>query len=157
VSPPARNRGHPPGARAASAPAREPAQRARVKGGAGRVRPGTAAQPARGDFLEQLVHLLDSQFRIPVLGVRFGLDPLFGLVPGVGDVIAMAMGLVVLTQARREGARAGTLARMAANLLIDLVLGSVPLVGDAFDVWFKANRRNLQLLQEDRARRASGG
>ena len=120
--------------------------------GPARARHGPASSTG-ADPLERFVHLLDSQFRIPVLGVRFGIDPILGLIPGVGDLVGSLLGLAVLTQARREGASAATLARMAGNLLIDLALGAVPLVGDVADAWYKANRRNLRLLQDDRARR----
>lgn len=128
-----------------------PGAAARRIGAAGR-RPN-AASSAQGDVLERFVHLLDAQFRIPVLGVRFGIDPILGLIPGVGDLAGSLLGLAVLTQARREGASPATLARMVANLLIDLAFGAIPLVGDVADIYFKANRRNLRLLQEDRARR----
>lgn len=113
------------------------------------------AGAAPGDAgLDRLVHLLDSQFRIPGVGVRFGLDSIIGLIPGAGDLIGAGLGLAVLAQARREGASAATLARMVGNLLADLAIGAIPLVGDVADVFFKAHKRNYRLLLQDRARRA---
>lgn len=108
---------------------------------------------ATGDGLEQFVELLDSRFRLPILGVRFGLDSIIGLIPGVGDVAGSLLGLVVLAQARREGAAAATLARMTVNLIVDAILGALPLVGDIADLYYKAHSRNLKLLRQDRARR----
>src|SRR5690606_21395618 len=106
-----RSRGGPSRAADPLPPRGNLARRVRREGGEGGAEAARRVEPPRGDFLDRLVHLLDSQFRVPVLGVRFGLDPILGLLPGAGDLVATFMGLAVLTQARREGARAGTLAR----------------------------------------------
>jgi hypothetical protein len=100
---------------------------------------------ARIDALSQL---LDTAFIIPGTGIRFGLDALIGLVPGIGDAITTAMSLYIVNEARALGAPRLLIARMLVNVALDGVVGVVPLVGDAFDVAFRANRRNLALLRD---------
>jgi hypothetical protein len=92
-----------------------------------------------------LARLLDSQFE--VAGIRFGLDALIGLVPVVGDTIAVLVGTYPLYLARKHKLGKTVEWRMIANLAIDYVGGLVPLVGDAFDVGFKANLKNLEILE----------
>jgi hypothetical protein len=92
---------------------------------------------------------MDSAFVIPGTRVRAGLDAVLGLVPVVGDLASAAIGLFLVLQARELGASRWLQARMMGNLLVDTALGSVPLVGDVFDVAFKANLRNVQLLQKE--------
>ncbi|MBI3171011.1 MAG: DUF4112 domain-containing protein [Hydrocarboniphaga effusa] len=96
---------------------------------------------------ETLSRLLDAQFRIPGIPVRFGLDALIGLIPGVGDAIGIVLGGWFLVEAARVGAPPGVLARMAGNVAIDALAGVVPVLGDIFDVAFKANLRNARLLE----------
>lgn len=103
------------------------------------------------DDIEALTRLLDDRFRIPGTSIRFGLDGLIGLVPGVGDAATTAAALYVVWRARSLGVPKAVLARMVANLLADMALGAVPLLGDVFDVAFKANRRNLDLLRRSLA------
>lgn len=95
--------------------------------------------------LRLLTRLFDTQFSIA--GVRFGLDALIGLIPIGGDVFSAVVGLYPLIVARRHGFGTSVQARMAANLLIDLAGGAVPLAGDVFDVYFKSFVRNLELLE----------
>jgi hypothetical protein len=91
-------------------------------------------------------HLLDDSVRIPGLGVRFGLDAVIGLVPGLGDLAgAILSGYVVLLGARL-GAPRSVVLRMLGNVAVETVVGSVPLLGDLFDVGWKANLRNVALL-----------
>jgi hypothetical protein len=97
--------------------------------------------------LELLVNLLDTLFRVPGLGLRFGLDAILGLVPGFGDTLTSLASLYVLAAARRHGASRVLLARMALNIAIDYGLGIIPFVGDLFDVYWKANVKNLELLR----------
>lgn len=97
--------------------------------------------------LEMLSHLMDSAFRVPGTSIRFGLDPVLGLVPGVGDFASMFVSVLILASAVRYGVPRITLIRMALNTGLDFVVGAIPVVGDAFDVWFKSNQRNLELLQ----------
>jgi hypothetical protein len=96
--------------------------------------------------LEALGSLLDSRFRLPG-GFRFGLDPLIGLVPGVGDGISAILSLYIVLEAYRLGASRGALARMLLNVGLDLGVGIIPIIGDVADFAFKSNRRNLDLLR----------
>ena len=95
--------------------------------------------------------LLDSAGRVPGTRIRLGLDPLLGLVPGAGDVTgALLSGYIVLAGARL-GAPASIIWRMLLNVAIDTVIGTVPILGDVFDVGWKSNMRNLSLLERYRA------
>lgn len=97
--------------------------------------------------MRRLARLWDEAFEIPVLGWRVGLDAIIGLIPGIGDLAGLVAGLYPLAVAARFGAPASLLARMTVNLLTDALLGAVPLLGDLFDIAWKANRRNLTLLE----------
>jgi hypothetical protein len=99
------------------------------------------------------VHLLEECFRLPGTRLRFGLEAIVGLVPGVGDLLGLAGGLPILLEALRRRASWRVLLFMTVNLLVDAVLGSVPVVGDAFDLVWKANRKNLTLLEDPAALR----
>lgn len=101
----------------------------------------------RLDRLRRLTRLLDSSIRIPGTGVRVGLDPILGLIPGAGDLIPAVVSLYVVDQARRLGVRRRTLGLMLGNIVIDLLIGAIPVLGDLFDFAFKANTRNLRLLE----------
>ena len=94
-----------------------------------------------------LTRLLDSAAKIPGTGIRFGLDPLLGLVPGLGDVAGAALAGYLVILAQRLGAPRAVVLRMLANVAMDTVGGTVPILGDAFDVAFKSNTRNLALLE----------
>jgi hypothetical protein len=100
--------------------------------------------------LRGLAWLLDESIPLPG-GYRVGLDPLIGLVPGFGDAITAILAAAIVEQARRSGAPASVLLRMAGNLLADAAIGGVPILGDIFDAAFKANIRNLALLERHRA------
>ncbi len=92
--------------------------------------------------------LLDTQFRIPGTRVRFGLDFLLGLLPGAGDLLSMSFsGLLIATMAK-NGASPRLVARMLLNVTIDTIVGAVPVLGNVFDLFYKANYRNLKLMQE---------
>jgi hypothetical protein len=91
--------------------------------------------------------LMDDRFVIPGTGFRFGLDSIVGLFPGFGDVITTAISLLIVHHAWQSGASKLTLARMLGNVGIDFVVGAVPVFGDLFDVVFKANRKNMRLLE----------
>jgi Domain of unknown function (DUF4112) len=101
----------------------------------------------RDSTLQKLEILLDEAFRIPFTGIRFGIDGIIGLVPGLGDVIAGLLSLIIPIAAWIRGVPYITLARMAVNIGIGVLIGSIPILGDAFDIAFKPNRRNYQLLQ----------
>ncbi len=96
---------------------------------------------------ERVSRLLDSQWRIPGTGIRFGIDPLFGLVPGLGDVATGLVSAYIVLMARRLGLPNHVMARMVGNIALDVVVGSIPLLGSVFDLFYKANRRNFRLLQ----------
>ena len=98
--------------------------------------------------LDQLSRWMDGLFRIPGTGWRFGLDALVGLVPGLGDALTTGVSFYVLAAGVRYRVPKVTLLRMGANVAIDYVLGSVPLVGDLFDAAWKSNQMNLELLRE---------
>jgi hypothetical protein len=102
--------------------------------------------------IDALATLLDTALVLPGTNVRFGLDALLGLVPGIGDAITTAMALYIVHEARQLGAPGHVIARMLANVVLDGVVGAVPLLGDAFDVMWRSNRRNMRLLQQWLAR-----
>ena len=98
--------------------------------------------------VETLAWLLDNSIPIPLTGGRrLGLDAIVGLVPIVGDLASGALGLVVVWRASRMGLPRIVVTRMLANSALDLVIGAIPVLGDAFDLWFKANTRNLGLMR----------
>jgi hypothetical protein len=101
---------------------------------------------AAADRLRRLAWVLDELFRIPGTRQRVGIDALIGLVPGVGDTIGALLSTYIILEAARRGASVWTVTRMLANVGVESVVGAVPLLGDLFDVVFKANRRNLALL-----------
>jgi hypothetical protein len=101
----------------------------------------------RDSTLQRLEILLDEAFRIPFTGMRFGIDGIIGLVPGLGDVLAGLLSLIIPIAAWSRGVPYVTLIRMGVNLGIGVLIGSIPLFGDAFDIAWKPNRRNYQLLQ----------
>ena len=97
---------------------------------------------------ERLGWLLDDVFRVPVLGWRFGLDALVGLIPGIGDTGTALASFYILASAVRHGVPKITLLRMGMNIGFDYVLGSLPLVGDVADVFWKSNQKNIALLRK---------
>lgn len=97
---------------------------------------------------ERVVKLMDTSFRIPGTQMRFGIDPLLGLVPGVGDLAGFVVSALLVLSVAGTGVSGYLLARMLFNIFIDAIIGSIPLAGDLFDFAFKANRRNLVLLQQ---------
>ena len=128
-------------------------------GGAPTNAPADAAPPdpeadlrAREARLRAYARLLDSAVRLPG-GFRIGLDGLIGLVPGVGDIVGAGLSGYLVVAAARLGVSRTVLARMIANVVIESVVGAVPIVGDAFDFVFKANERNVRLLHRELERR----
>jgi Domain of unknown function (DUF4112) len=102
----------------------------------------------RLDHLDWLSQILDVAFVIPGTNVRFGVEAILRLVPGMGDAAASALSLYVIYEAHRLGIPPHLLARMLANVIVEGVAGAVPVVGDLFDVSWRANRRNVRLLRE---------
>jgi hypothetical protein len=108
-------------------------------------RPGVTRRPSRTDDdrsralaeVSALAWLLDNSIPVPGMGGRrFGIDAIIGLVPGVGDLVSGAIGLVVVWRGSRMGLPRVVVARMLLNTLLDLVIGAIPVLGDAFDLWF---------------------
>lgn len=100
--------------------------------------------------VHHLARLLDSSIRLPG-GIRIGLDGLLGLVPGVGDMLGGALSTWIFYQANKQGAPKSLQLRMILNILVDVMLGAIPIVGDLFDFMWKANNRNLALLERYQA------
>ena len=96
--------------------------------------------------IDRLARLLDSRFSI--FGFRFGLDGLIGLIPGIGDAATGILSFYLIFEAARAGASLGLIGRMIVNVLIDILLGAVPLLGDVFDFAYRANAANAKLLHE---------
>lgn len=108
--------------------------------------------PAERRLLAELssyARVLDASIPVPGTRLRFGADAVLGLVPVLGDWAGVGLSSYVVLRAWRAGVRRSTLARMLANLAIEGVVGSVPVAGDLFDVWFRANQRNVKLLRQD--------
>ena len=103
--------------------------------------------PARIQGLRTLTKLLDSAFQVPGTGIRFGLDALIGIVPGIGDAIGAIFSVAIVFQAARLGVSKATLSRMMGNVALDTIVGEIPLLGDLFDAGWKANTKNLALLE----------
>ena len=98
--------------------------------------------------LERLSWLMDDMFRIPGIGWRIGLDALVGLIPGFGDTATSLASFYILASAVRYGVPKVTILRMALNIGIDYAVGSLPVVGDLFDAWWKSNQMNVDLVRK---------
>jgi hypothetical protein len=120
-----------------------------------RIRQLTPRQAQGLDGLRKMAQLLDSAFAVPGTSYRVGLDPILGLVPGLGDLVSPLFTIGILWQARELAVPRVVQLRMIVNVAIDSLIGAVPVVGDLFDFAWKANNRNLLLLerhaQEERA------
>ncbi len=98
-------------------------------------------------WVDKITHLMDSRFRIPGTKFRFGLDPILGLVPGLGDATSLAVSGALIYNMARHGASRKLVILMAGNVLLDAVVGSIPVIGNIFDFFSKANERNIRLLK----------
>ncbi len=98
--------------------------------------------------IARLVRLMDSQFRIPGTSITFGIDPIIGLIPGFGDLVDYGISIYLLIAMLQNGASGKSVAKMVVNSTIDAIVGLVPFLGRFFDVFYKANRRNLILAIE---------
>src|SRR5712672_2957247 len=108
------------------------------------------------EHLDYVAALLDDIFRIPGTQIRFGLDALIGWVPGIGDAMTGIASFLIVFASWRRGAKAVTLVRMIANVLLETVIGAIPVAGDVFHVIWKANRRNYRLLIREKEQRGAG-
>jgi hypothetical protein len=114
-----------------------------------RADPAVSTPPTTGRIARArgLARLLDDLIRIPGTNIGIGLDPIIGLIPGIGDMLGGVMSSYILLVAAREGVPASVLTRMLGNIALDSLVGIVPVVGDLFDVAVKSNRRNIDLLE----------
>jgi len=107
----------------------------------------TDPHPVDIAHLERLATRMDSLVRIPGTKITFGLDALLGLIPGVGDVLALAPSVYIYRAGHRAGVPYHTKGRMIANIAIDTAIGSIPLIGDVFDIGYKSKQRNVALIR----------
>lgn len=107
----------------------------------------TVSQLRNLNRIRRISRLMDTAFKIPVLGLKVGWDPVLGLIPGLGDLIATAISAYVIVLAARFRLPKGILAQMILNIGLEAVVGTVPLLGDLFDAFYKSNVRNLKLLE----------
>ena len=113
-----------------------------------KISTGTSSGQRGLKRLNYLAKLMDAQFRVPGTNFRFGLDGIIGLIPGAGDLSTFAVSGYMLWIMANNGASGFVLARMTFNILIDAIVGAIPILGDLFDVAFKANMRNMRLMQQ---------
>lgn len=99
-------------------------------------------------WVERISRLMDSQFRLPGTDFRFGLDPIINLVPVLGDVSGFVISSALLLSMVKHGVSRKVVIVMVLNILVDAIIGGIPLIGQIFDFYFKANSRNLKLLKE---------
>lgn len=111
-------------------------------------RAGIVSDAQRLTRLRRLAWLIDGAFKLPFTRFRFGLNGLIGLVPAAGDLVLAGVSMYIINEARQLGVPTHILARMLANVAIEAAGGAMPVVGNFFDVTFKANLRNLALIEE---------
>jgi hypothetical protein len=100
------------------------------------------------EWAERLVSLMDDKFKIPFINFSFGLDPLIGLIPVIGDLVSLAISGLILKGLIRSGMPKRLITKMIVNLLLDFLIGEIPVIGDVWDFFNKANRKNLKLAKE---------
>lgn len=110
--------------------------------------PELLPQNSRLVWVERLARLMDTQFRFPGTNFRFGLDPIMNLVPVLGDVSGFLLSSVILATMLKHGVSRKLAILMALNILVDTVIGAIPVLGQIFDFYYKANTRNIRLLRE---------
>ncbi len=107
-----------------------------------------SAPPADPPGLSRgIAYVLDSLIRVPGSKLRIGLDPIIGLIPGVGDALVTALGSLILVEALRAKAPRFLVMKMGANVLVNAAVGAIPIAGDLFSVWFRSNARNHAMLR----------
>jgi hypothetical protein len=105
-------------------------------------------QSERLKWVEHMVKLMDNQFRLPGTNFRFGLDPILGLLPVAGDLASFAVSATIVMTIARHGASSKLIVLMLLNIALDTLIGSIPLLGNVFDFFFKANERNVKMLHK---------
>ena len=104
------------------------------------------AGPGASIWSRRIAHVLDTFLKIPGTTARIGMDPLIGLIPGVGDAVSTFMGSVIMIEALRRGVPGQLLIRIGGNMLLNASVGAIPVVGDLFSAWFKSNSKNYAML-----------
>jgi hypothetical protein len=107
----------------------------------------TVSSADRLRHVERIARLMDSEFKIPGTTFKFGLDPVIGLIPGIGNLATSAVSGMLIWTMMKHGASNNVVIRMALNLVIDAVVGAIPIIGNLFDFAFRANDRNVELLR----------
>lgn len=111
---------------------------------------GMSEDAARREFaetIERIARIMDSAVRLPIIG-PIGLDAALGLFPVAGDAVSASVSIALIARSIKYGLPSDVIARMLANVLVDVLVGAVPVIGDLADIWFRANVRNVQLLRE---------
>ena len=132
---------------------------AEVRPGAKRSQPASGKRPEKirridpglnpdSPAAKVLAYVLDECITIPGTNIKIGIDPLLGLFPGIGDAISAILGTIILNDAARKGLPKWVLGRMAGNILLNALVGAIPIIGDIFSALFKSNARNYALLQK---------
>ena len=101
----------------------------------------------RLERLDRIARTMDRAMRLPIVGIPIGWDSILGLIPGIGDALALGPAGYIVLEGHRMGAPRSLTARMLGNVAIDAAIGSIPLVGDLFDIGWKANSRNVAMLR----------
>src|ERR1700677_3319189 len=117
-------------------------------GWAGKMRDKAGSNVFDNEHLDLLSHLLDDFIRIPGTPIRFGLDGIVGFIPGIGDILGGVASSIIIIAAWVRGVPKITLTRMVMNVAIETAVGTVPVLGNLFDIGWRANRRNYKLLTE---------
>ena len=102
--------------------------------------------PGASVWSRRIADLLDTCIRIPGTNTTIGLDPIIGLIPGIGDAISTLMGSIILAEALQRGVPGWLLIRLGGNMLLNAAIGAIPIIGDLFSAWFKSNTKNHALL-----------
>ncbi len=104
--------------------------------------------PGASVWSRRIAHILDTFLKIPGTSARIGLDPIIGLIPGVGDAISTFMGGVIMAEALRRRVPGRLMLRIGGNMLLNASVGAIPVAGDLFSAWFKSNTKNYALLHK---------
>lgn len=115
------------------------------------------ALPGEVKWAKRLVYIMDEVYTVPGTKFKVGLDPLIGLIPVVGDIVTFAISAIIVVSFARHGASAKLVLKMLLNIVAELVIGGIPVLGDIWDFFFKANMRNLQLLIDHHEKKLDQG
>lgn len=113
-----------------------------------KAKPVRDAQTPSVEWVERIAQLMDSRFLIPGTKIRFGIDPLFSLFPIIGDLITYIISGMLIYTMHNQGASRNVVIKMILNSTLDTVIGTIPLVGTIFDIFYRSNDRNVRLLKE---------